>query len=148
MAMRKTHNEDCLRLLGNTYDDVHAFLDQMAAVFPPPVFFDYHRSFLHNHYGARLVREMWGLEAFRAAQIHLMRDIEWYITNKPFRTVKLESIIKVYDEAMMKYYTNPDDNIEHMTPRYFAGEMKRKNMGFVGAADDITPIESIKNRLY
>ena len=74
MARIEEHMKDCKRLLGKPYERVHQFLDQYAELFPVFVFTEYHRGFLHNKYGIEVVRAMWGLEAEKAAKIHIVRD--------------------------------------------------------------------------
>ena len=66
--------EDCETHLGAPWKIVHEFLDQYAQVFNVNFFMAYHRSFLHNEYGLRIIRAMWGEEAWKAAAIHLLAD--------------------------------------------------------------------------
>jgi len=74
MARIEEHMKDCKRVLGKPYKEVHEFLDQYAEMFPVQIFTEYHRSFLHNKYGLEVIRAMWGLEAEKAAKIHIVRD--------------------------------------------------------------------------
>ena len=74
MARIKDHIEDCKKVIGKPYRRVHEFLDQYAELFPVFVFTEYHRGFLHNKYGIEVVKAMWGPEAEKAAQIHIVRD--------------------------------------------------------------------------
>lgn len=74
MARIEEHMEDCERMLGKPYKEVHKFLDQYAETFPVYYLAEYHRSFLHNKYGIGVVKAIWGLEAERAAKIHIVRD--------------------------------------------------------------------------
>jgi hypothetical protein len=67
MARIEEHMNDCKKLLGHPWEQVHKFLDQYAEVFPVVIFAEYHRGFLHNRYGIEVVRAMWGLEAEKAA---------------------------------------------------------------------------------
>ena len=61
MARRETHIEDCMRLLGAEFNDVHAWLDQWAAKFPPTTHLEYHRKFLHHRKGVEECRKLFGL---------------------------------------------------------------------------------------
>jgi hypothetical protein len=74
VAHESEHVEDCKRLIGRGWARVHSFLDQYANVFPPPIFNEYHRTFLHNRRGLELIKARWGEEAELAGIIHLVRD--------------------------------------------------------------------------
>lgn len=74
MAYIREHMKDCERVLGKPYEQVHKFLDQYAELFPVTIFTEYHRSFLHNKYGLEITKALWGLEAEKAAKIHIARD--------------------------------------------------------------------------
>lgn len=100
MAKRETHNEDCLRLLGKKYDEVNAFLDSYAAKYPPPLFLEYHRKFLHNAKGVQYCKEKFGFYGEIAAKIHLIRDLEIYVLKKPFDFVEIEEIDELYEQAL------------------------------------------------
>lgn len=74
MATIDEHMKDCKKFIDKSFEDVHKFLDQYAEVFPISVFYDYHRSFLHNSYGLSVIYSRGGEKALRAGQIHLVRD--------------------------------------------------------------------------
>jgi len=74
MAKIEEHAKDCKYFLDKSYWEVHKFLDQYASFFPVGNFVDYHRTFLHNSYGIKVVEAKWGAEAKIAALIHLYRD--------------------------------------------------------------------------
>ena len=74
MANLKTHAEDCKRHIGDEMWEVHKFFDQHAEVFPIQVFYDYHRTFLHNSYGLTIVCNRWGEKGRIAGTLHLVRD--------------------------------------------------------------------------
>lgn len=100
MATRKTHKEDCLRLLGGEYDHVHKYLDYYAHKWSPMVYFEYHRKFRHNKLGVKKCKEMWGFYSERAAMIHLIRDNELYILTKPFDQMDIDEVDYYYKEAI------------------------------------------------
>lgn len=103
MARRKTHIEDCIRLLGDGYDHVHAYLDFYAKKWPPHLYTEYHRKFRHNGQAVERCKEMWGFYAERAAMIHLIRDNELYVLQKPFCWVEVEEIDELYDRVVRNY---------------------------------------------
>ena len=101
MAMRETHCEDCRIILGDDFDHVHAFMDKYAYKYPPPIFLEYHRKFLHHAGGVRKVKEKWGDAAEDAAKIHLIRDVEIYVLRDAFHNVvKYNNIDALYEQAL------------------------------------------------
>lgn len=69
MADRKTHCDDCVAELGEPFEKVHDWLDELFSMLGPK-----HRSARHHTGGVAKVREMWGDRAARAAEIHIKRD--------------------------------------------------------------------------
>jgi len=74
MSYIEEHCKDCVEELGEPFYEVHAFLDQYSEMFPITHFAAYHRTFLHNTYGLRLVKAMWGEKAWKAAVLHVVTD--------------------------------------------------------------------------
>jgi hypothetical protein len=69
------HCIECEQKLGKDWSVVHRWLDYFAQFyFPDPV----HRVFRHHKEGIELVRKMWGDEAAKAAELHIIAD-EGYI---------------------------------------------------------------------
>ena len=68
---RKAHCEDCIKALGEPFEQVHKWMDGL---------FDYrtkqlrHRIFRHNRKGIEEVRKMWGDKAAEAARRHIIVD--------------------------------------------------------------------------
>lgn len=79
MAYRKEHEGDCLTILGKSYKEVHAFLDQYVKKYPVHIFDDQHRKYLHNEKGLNEIREKWGDEAVKAGMLHIAVDLTTYI---------------------------------------------------------------------
>ncbi len=100
MSKRKTHNKDCLRLLGKDFDEVHAYLDFYTAEFPVYIYLERHRQFRHNAKGIRECQEFFGPWGELAAKIHLVRDNELYVLTKPFDQVRIEEIDELYKKAL------------------------------------------------
>ena len=98
MARIKDHAADCKKYLKKPYSKVHRFLDQYIEVFPSKSsYLDYHRTFLHNSYGIKIIRAKWGYEAMLAGLIHLYRD--YY--EGPVKNLSLETILKRIPQSMM-----------------------------------------------
>ena len=72
MAEYKEHCADCKRELGKSWEVVHRWLDAFA--FSKGMFRPQHRSLRHHSGGVEQVRRMWGDQAARAAEIHIMKD--------------------------------------------------------------------------
>ncbi len=75
MGYRWEHEDDCIKLLGHPYDEVHAWLDAKVAEYPIEKYGDYHRQIRHNKEGIEIIRKRWGEEATKAAKIHIYRDV-------------------------------------------------------------------------
>lgn len=79
MARLEEHENDCLKYLGKKYTEVHLWLDEMAAKYPPHIFDDQHRKYRHNYEGIQKIKKMWGNKASKAAMIHIIKDLVGYI---------------------------------------------------------------------
>ena len=69
MATTEEHCQDCLRKLGESFEHVHLWLDELQVEYGPM-----HRPFRHHTGGVEVVRAKWGDDAARAAEIHIRRD--------------------------------------------------------------------------
>lgn len=69
MAKKEEHCQDCINELGKPYEEVHEWLDELFALVGSD-----HRDIRHNIMGVEKVRKMWGDEAARAAEIHILKD--------------------------------------------------------------------------
>lgn len=69
MPTFREHCEDCVRELGEPFEQVHHWLDELQAEYGPM-----HRASRHHAEGVERVRAMWGDRAAEAAEIHIRRD--------------------------------------------------------------------------
>lgn len=69
MASFDEHCQDCIKALGEPYENVHRWLDAFFPVYG----FD-HRPERHHDEGIKEVRQIWGDGAARAAEIHILKD--------------------------------------------------------------------------
>ena len=69
MASFEEHCADCRRELGEDFEPVHIWLDELFKVLGPK-----HRSARHHTGGVEQVRKIWGNRAAQAAEIHIRRD--------------------------------------------------------------------------
>jgi len=69
MPKFEIHCQDCVRELGEPFEQVHRWLDEL---------FQYvgsdHRDIRHNVLGVNKIKEMYGEKAAKAAEIHIMAD--------------------------------------------------------------------------
>lgn len=71
MSSFKKHCADCQEELGRSWDCVHHWLDEFAGVYWPWMG---HRTHRHHSEGVEEVRSLWGDEAAKAAEIHIIED--------------------------------------------------------------------------
>jgi hypothetical protein len=69
MPKFEVHCEDCVRVMGEPFEEVHRWLDEYV-----PVFGTAHRDVRHHEWGVERVRQMWGDRAAKAAEIHIEAD--------------------------------------------------------------------------
>jgi hypothetical protein len=74
MAYIKEHCRECVEKLGKPFEEVHKWLDAYAEKYPVKIFNEYHRGYRHNKYGIEKIREMWGDDAVKAAELHILTD--------------------------------------------------------------------------
>ena len=71
MASIKEHCQDCKEKLGESFKEVHYWLDEYARIYWPKMM---HRVHRHHAEGIEEVRLMWGDEAAKAAELHIIKD--------------------------------------------------------------------------
>lgn len=106
MAPISIHFEDCERLLGKGYIEVHRDLDEMANKYPPPLYLEYHRQFRHTE---NYIEKFKYYEKL-AAKIHIIRDYELYVLNKPFYLVEIEEIGGLWEKVKQYLHKGKVDN--------------------------------------
>lgn len=111
MSRIEVHRRDCQELLGEEFPEIHRWLDQYAKDFPPPVFYDYHRTLLHNSYGLAIIRAQWGEKAYEAGKLHLARD---YDDSTP-----VERLPQLVDRALV-WFNDPENMELIFKPHYMA----------------------------
>ena len=99
MAKIKTHCDDCIRLLGAPYKEVHEWLDFYAKKWNPGKYLEYHRQFRHTDKALQEQFKEWGFYRQQAAKIHIIRDNELYVLNREFDRVEVEEIDGLYEKC-------------------------------------------------
>jgi hypothetical protein len=69
MASLAQHNSDCVKFLGESFDDVNRWIDEYFSQHGPT-----HRKFRHHREGIEEARDLFGDRAAFAAAIHILRD--------------------------------------------------------------------------
>jgi len=69
MASIAQHKADCQRFLGDDFEKVNRWMDELFAVYGP-----YHRKMRHHTEGIEQARSLFGDEGASAAAIHILRD--------------------------------------------------------------------------
>ena len=133
MATRKTHMEDCERMLKNPYEKVHQWLDYYAGMFTIRPYLDYHRFFRHNKRGLIYIKNRWGTLAADAGKIHLIRDYEDMTLNKAMSLVKYYEIDKFCNKALL--LCNDPKITEPMVPDLVDIEMYECKIGLIAIAN-------------
>lgn len=142
MAIIEEHERDCRALLNRAWSSVHLFLDQYASTFPPPLFHEYHRTFLHNAYGVAIIKRELGDDAVIAAKIHIVRD--WY--EIPLTDKTLDFVLSLYPRALL-YFNNMDYFEPHVHPGITATWTKEgKGLAAIAFEKGDSYHESIKRK--
>ena len=89
-------------------------MDSYAAKWPPRMYLEYHRKFLHNRKGVALCKEKFGELGEKAAKIHLIRDVELYVLKKPFNEVMGDEIDELYEKCL-QYHPPSDATVREYT---------------------------------
>jgi len=103
MAKIKTHCEDTIIILKQGYDfiEVHKWLDFWAKKWPTWIYLEYHRAFRHNAWGIEQILNKWGYFAAEAGKIHLIRDVELYVTgHRVMSQLKYDEIDELYKKSL------------------------------------------------
>lgn len=114
MAKISVHCRDCEEILGDSFLEVHEWLDGMNKYFPFQIFSDYHRSFRHNSYGITIL----GSRSFQhelAGRIHLLRDYyhvlsRWEYVDNTEEIIRKSNMVIVYFNDIEKF----DIQIPHL----------------------------------
>jgi hypothetical protein len=109
MADRQTHCADCKERLGETFNRVHAWLDETIKAeknrtgFPwGDIRLMWHRVYRHHQLGVETVREKWGEQAAQAAIIHIKRDFG--LLDHPTATDEDFPKNRKHTEILLKFY--------------------------------------------
>ena len=99
MSYLDVHEDDCIRLLGKPYSEVHVYLDELADIFPVNKWGAWHRRYRHNMKGVKYCLHKWGEMAEMAAKIHIVRG--WYVYIDNYNLVE---ILELADKLLPKLH--------------------------------------------
>ena len=101
MAKIETHMEDCDKVFGKSYEEVHRWLDEYTKKFPIHVYLEKHRMFRHHAEGVEEAIKKWGFYAGQAAKLHIIRDYEQFLPTPIFlRGVREDEIDKLFEHIL------------------------------------------------
>jgi len=97
------HAKDCREQLGKGWDIIHQWLDEYAGVYWPA---KVHRVHRHHRDGVEEIRNKWGNEAAKAAEIHIIKD---------------EGCVPFKEEIYADYGIDINDDVQAkvVNPRFF-----------------------------
>jgi len=129
MAQIITHMEDCERMLGKPYKEVHQWLDYYARIFTIRPYLAYHRFFRHNKRGLLYIKNRWGTLGCDAGKVHLIRDFADFLLNTAMNNIRYNQIDKLCGEALI--LCNDAELTAPMVPQWLATEMREFRIGMV-----------------
>ena len=110
MASYKEHCEDCQKQLGKDWSFIHIWLDEF---FVKMGCNEKHRDIRHHLKGIQEVRKMWGDEAAKAAEIHIIKDFNGWIPKDEIEVqkwrmgvIEVPSQYKIEDGKLVKEIVN------------------------------------------
>ena len=112
---RKEHCKECLEKLGKEWDHVHRWLDASSRDYFPWVG---HRQIRHHKEGVEEIRKLWGDEASKAAELHIIAD---------------EGKVPSKEEIRKKYGPSPFADDKKAYPTYSPD--KRRPKGWDGVKE-------------
>lgn len=77
MPSLEQHCQECQEKLGNRFEEVNLWLDELFAAMGPK-----HRDVRHHQGGVEEVRKKWGDLAAEAAKLHIIADIGYVPTEQ------------------------------------------------------------------
>jgi hypothetical protein len=96
MARIKTHIEDTERILGEPFEYVHLWLDELTKKWPVHIHLEYHRKFRHHAQGVNEVIDKWGFYAGQAAKLHIIRDNDMFLPTSIIDIMREDQIENLY----------------------------------------------------
>jgi len=98
MSALRVHEDQCRKILGEPFTEVHQFLDQYNDPVAHPFTAHLHRRRLHHLTGLQLVAQRFGGLAFLAACLHILEDCLGYLPQE-----------SDYDTGVVDEYGRPKD---------------------------------------
>jgi hypothetical protein len=100
MPSLNQHIEDCYNILGDSFIEVHQWLDEFSKIYFP---LKIHRIHRHHKEGIEQIRKMYGEKASKAAMIHILSDEGEILNEKEIRKkYKMTAKKEIVEELHMK----------------------------------------------
>jgi len=99
MAKISTHCEDCEKVLGKPFKEIHEWLDEYAKKYDPRLYLERHRMYRHHDKGVQEVREKFGYYSAQAAKLHIIRDNQFYVYFD-IDKIREDDIEQLYQKAL------------------------------------------------
>ncbi len=80
MSSRKEHCQDCIDKLGKPFEEVHKWLDEKSC-YNGKLNIN-HRRYRHHNEGVEQIRNMYGDDAAKAAELHIILDFGYIPTKE------------------------------------------------------------------
>lgn len=112
MSELKVHEEQCRRVFGQPFTEVHQFLDQYNDANGHPFTAHLHRRHLHHRGGLLTVAKKFGMRAVLPARIHILEDCLGYLPEETD-----------YDDGVVDDYGRPK-NKSKIDTHWFEKERK------------------------
>jgi hypothetical protein len=95
----KEHAKSCKAEFGNSFTEVHYFMDQYSKIFPRQ-----HRKLYHHRQGLTFIAERFGSEAVKAAERHIIEDEGLVPDDHTYYHVEDEELIRIVEQI----YASPN----------------------------------------
>jgi hypothetical protein len=109
MASLEQHKRDCLKLLGNEFEEVHRWLDDCFKLFGPN-----HRHARHHWQGINEVREKFGDAGAKAALLHILRDCRHVPAKRDYETGYVDALGLKRNWSTSAYIRYGDSDFEEL----------------------------------
>jgi hypothetical protein len=115
MASLAQHNADCLKWLGETFEPVNIWMDELFATYGSK-----HRKHRHHKEGIEEARTLFGDTGALAAAIHILRDCRSIPLKEDYERETVDSLGIPRDLPFAEYMKNEEQNFEGLVKKFFA----------------------------
>ena len=117
MASLAQHNADCLKWLGETWEPVNLWMDELFATYGSK-----HRRYRHHREGIEEARNLFGDTGALAAAIHILRDCRSIPSTKDYESEVVDSLGIPRDLDFAEYMKREEENFEALVRKLLNGD--------------------------